>query len=117
MKAWNRKAIFDEINKVYQTYSVGQHYIKDNIPYVILKATQQQTQPNGSQLGVFQYYQIMCYVPATSISQLDEMLKRLKDIFMPIKEIEITGAFNEDFHDTEIDMYMRYFEIRVPKEI
>ena len=116
-KHWDRKSIFDIINKVYKTYSVGQHYVHDNEPYVILKAIQQQVDPSGSQSGGFQYYNIMCYVPATSILQLDEMLVRIKDIFKPIKEVEFTGSLNEDFHETEIDMYMRYLEIRVPKEV
>lgn len=116
-KIWNRKAIFDLINKVYPVYSVGQHYQHDDNPYVILKATQQQVDTGGSQLGGFQNYDIMCYVPATSILQLDEMLKRIKDIIVPIEGLEFTGDMNEDFHDTEINMYMRYLQIRVPKEI
>lgn len=116
-KLWHRVDIFQMINKVYPTYSVGQHYVHDEKPYVVLKSIQQQVDPGGSQLGGFQYYNILCYVPDNSILQLDEMLKRIKDIFKPIKEVEFTGVMNEDFHETEIRMYMRYLEIRVPKEV
>lgn len=116
MKAWTRKEIFDILNKVYKTYSIGQHYVHDTEPYVILKASSQQNDI-GNSLGCWQLYNIMCYVPDTSIVLMDEMIKRVTDLIKGIREIEITGILGEDYHDTEINMYMRYVEIRVPKEV
>lgn len=116
-KAWDRKAIFDLINKVYPTYSVGQHYKHDERPYVVLKAMTQTIDLYGSQLGSYQQYNILCYVPDNSIECLDVMVKRISDMIKPIDGLEITGTLGEDYHETEIGMYMRYLEIRVPKEV
>ena len=114
--SWNRKAIHNVLNKVYPTYSIGQHYVHDKEPYIVLKAASQQNDI-GNALGGWQVYNVMCYVTDTSIALLDEMLKRVVDIFKGIREIEITGIMAEDYHETEIRMYMRYVEIRVPKEV
>ena len=116
-KAWGRKEIFTLLNKVYPTYSIGQHYKHDEKPYIVLKAMQQSTGIDGSQLGCHQYYNILCYVPDTSIASLDIMVKRISDMIKPIEGVEIAGTKAEDFHETEIGMYMRYLEIRVPKEV
>lgn len=116
VETWNREALFDHLKELYPTFSVGQHYKHDINPYVVLKAMSQGVGSSGSTLGGWQYYNILCYVPDTSISQLDGMLKSIRQSFIG-SSVEVTGSYGEDFHETEIDMYMRFIEVRIPKEV
>lgn len=75
--------------------------------------------PSGvNSFGGFQSYNIMCYVPDTSTAMLDNLVTAVRNRVYELQStgIEYTGDLGEDFHDTEINMYMRYVAIRVPRQ-
>lgn len=121
MERWNRKKLYDHLNSLYsgRVFSVGQHYQHDENSYVVLKSVEQSSDTFGSSKGGWQNYNIMCYVPDTSILNLDTMIEAIENSFKTLnnKPVEVTGVRGEDYHDTEIDMYMRYIVVRIPKEV
>jgi hypothetical protein len=114
MKRWNREILFTYLDSIFDTYSIGQKYQYSETPYIVLKGMSQSVGNNI--IGGWQYYRIMCYVPDTSISELDGMIEIIKSNLKGTN-LEITGTLSEDYKDTEISMYMRYVDIRIPKEV
>lgn len=118
----NRKYLINMLQTLlpqYKVYNVGQHYVFDEQPYIVLRAADSAQILSTNRLGVYQYYEIMCYVPETSAILLDEMIDIVSQAVGHFcgKGLEQTGIMSGDYHDTEIKMYMRYFEIRVVKDI
>lgn len=66
--------------------------------------------------GIFEYWEVLCYVPAYSMVDLDELQMEAIDKLLPLG-VEITGSLGADFYDPELEAYMTSVEIRVPKTL
>ena len=114
----NRQKLIESFNHIAPVKNIGQSYKHSDTPYIVLKAMTQEPDGNNS-FGGYQVYDLLCYVPDTSAAQLDALVNAVKNRVFELKEqgVEFTGELGEDFHDTDIKMYMRYVEIRVPQQI
>lgn len=109
----NRQQLIKEFEYIAPVKNVGQSYKHSDKPYIVLKAMNDTVSGPGG----LQTYNLLCYVPDTSTKALDDLINAVKNhvIELQDKGIEYVGL-GEDFHDTEIKMYMRYVAIRVPHQ-
>lgn len=113
----DRQQLIEKFNSIAPVKNIGQSYKHSDAPYIVLKAMYDQPD-NGNRYGGWQAYDILCYVPDTSVKLLDDFVTAVRNRAIELQEegIEYTGSLGEDFHDTEINMYMRYVSIRVPHQ-
>lgn len=114
----NRQQLIQSFGHIAPVKNVGQSYKHSDEPYIVLKAMPQ-TPDGNNPFGGYQVYNLLCYVPDTSTAQLDVLVNAVKNRVFELKEqgVEFTGELGEDFHDTDIGMYMRYVAMRVPQQI
>ena len=114
----NRQELIRSFEHIAPVKNVGQSYKHSDEPYIVLKETNMTPDGNNS-YGGYQAYNLLCYVPDTSTAQLDDLVKAVRNRVFELKEqgVEFTGDLGEDFHDTDIKMYMKYVAIRVPQQI
>lgn len=101
--------------------NVGQHYKRSTEPFIVVRKATQLPELYGSRLGAYQIFDIMIYTPHTSITLLEQLVD---DVYLKLKSSEpykrkvfqFTGNVNMDYHDIEIEMYMNYITIQVPRE-
>jgi len=115
----NRVSLIEILKPLYPTHNIGQHYQHDVNPYIVLRAGYQRSGTNniGSKKGALQTYEILCYVPDTSIIGLDTMLEEVRKELLKYKDIEVLNELSVDYHDTVINMYMRYMSVHAPKGV
>lgn len=113
----NRADIINAFNDIAPVYNPGQHYKYDNNPFIVLKAMYEESDSSSS-FGGYQKYNLLCYVPDTSMVKLDEIINRVKERVFELEYtgLEYNGTLGEDFHEKAINMYMRFVTIRVPKQ-
>lgn len=109
-----RKKIFDILNSIYPTYAVGQHENECISPYLVLRFNNQDRSITGA-LGGFQIFEVLVYVPYSSISDLDDLLENIKIALISDNSIESTDNITPDFRDTTVHAYMRSIKFRCPK--
>lgn len=113
----DRQQLIQKFSHIAPVKNVGQSYKYSDTPYIVLKAMKDERDV-GNSFGGFQRYNLLCYVPDTSTKILDNLVTAVKNRVFELQGegIEYIGSVGEDFHDTEINMYMRYVEIRVPHQ-
>lgn len=113
----DRQQLIQKFSHIAPVKNVGQSYKQSNSPYIVLKATSD-TSDSGNRFGGYQNYNLLCYVPDTSTKMLDDLVNAVKNRVFELQSegVEYAGSIGEDFHDTEISMYMRYVAIRVPHQ-
>lgn len=100
------------INHGYKVYSIGQIETPLDYPYLVLLMNDNSS--IGNPYGSKQLVEILCYVPDTSIFQLDPIIEDVQDI---IRDAELADDFEgigTDFHDTELNAYMRNIKFYIP---
>jgi hypothetical protein len=114
----NRQQLIDSFSHIAPVKNVGQSYKRSDEPYIVLKAMSQSPDTRNS-YGGYQNYNLLCYAPDTTTVILDNLVNAVKNRALELKEqgVEFTGELGEDFHDTDIKMYMRFVSIRVPRQI
>lgn len=65
-------------------------------------------------IGVYMYWEVLCYVPANSMVQLDTLVEKVTSCLKQVGA-EITNVFGEDYYDEELKAFMSYVEFRTPK--
>lgn len=106
-----RKTIMSILKELYPTYPVNTHKGKCKKPYYVVKFNESNTTNNS--LGVLQGFEVMAYVPDSSILPLDDMLEQT---IKPLSEIaEYTGFCTGDFHDEDKEAYMKSYKFIFPK--
>lgn len=65
-------------------------------------------------IGVYMYWEVLCYVPSNSLVQLDNLVERVTKCLKDTGA-EITNVFGEDYYDEELKAFMSYVEFRTPK--
>lgn len=113
-----RKYITDLLKTLnYDVYFIGQSYRYRDHPYIVLKAMER-TQDAINRMGAYQYYDVMVYVPDTSIVLLDTIMDRIEILLSAQSEIlDLTLDMSQDYHDIDINMLMRSISFRVPQII
>lgn len=113
----DRQTIYDMLTAAgYPVYNIGQNYRYSDTPYLVLRDAGQDASFN--RLGGFKIWEVMCYVPDTSIVMLDTILDKVEEVLaVTSPEIRPNGNRGMDYHDTEINMYMNYVQFRVPRNI
>lgn len=103
----------------FKIYNVGQHYKHSLEPYFVVRASTQLQEYLGSRLGAYQIFDIMVYVPETSIVILDNIIEDIHERLIrsaPYKRyFTFTGTVSQDYHDTDIQMYTRSVTVQVPR--
>jgi len=114
----NRQQLIQSFGHIAPVKNVGQSYKHSDEPYIVLKEMNTTSDGNNSR-GGYKTFNLLCYVPDTSTSQLDALVTAVKNRVFELKEqgVEYKGEMGEDFHDAEIRMYMKYVAIRVPQQI
>lgn len=101
-------------------YNIGQHYAHSIEPYIVVREATQLPDYTGSRLGAYQIFDIMVYVPDSSVLWLDtvmnELYEKLRRSLPYGKYFQFTRNVSNDYHDLEIEMYTRYITIQVPRE-
>lgn len=64
-----------------------------------------------SSMGGFQYWEVMCYVPSTSLMALDKLVNDVKATLKSIN-IELTNNQTPEFYDDVLKAYMVSIEFR-----
>lgn len=113
----NRQQLIEAFSHIAPVKNIGQSYKRSDKPYIVLKAMVD-AKDGGNSYGGFQNYNLLCYVPDTSTKMLDDLVNAVRNRVFELQSegVEYTGSLGEDFHDTEINMYMRYVAIRVPHQ-
>lgn len=113
----NRQQLIQKFSHIAPVKNIGQSYKHSNSAYIVLKAMSD-TRDTGNSYGGFQTYNLLCYVPDTSTKALDDLVNAVKNRVFELESegVEYAGSLGEDFHDTDINMYMRYVAIRVPHQ-
>lgn len=104
----------------YVVYNIGQHYKKSLVPYLVVRTAAQQPEFFGSRRGAYQIFDILIYVPDTSVVILDtiteDVYERLRRSVPFQRYCHFTGTVTADYHDFDIKMYMRSINVEVPRE-
>ncbi len=110
-----RLDIYNEVKKVCTTYSVGQHNGECISTYAVLKFDFQDKSTNNRGAG-WQTFQVMVYVPKTSIVGIDATLTSIREKLIAIG-VEETGKITPDYIDEEKKAIMRSEYYNIPKQI
>lgn len=119
MKVGARKMLFDILDTSnYKVYNFGQHYKQDSNPYIVLRAMSQ-TQSTLNRKGIYEQFEVQCYVPDTSTLLLDNMIYVIEELLFSgkVKRIRYLGIVTEDYHDEDIKMYMRAIQVEIPRTV
>lgn len=113
----NRKILYDVLNESnYKIYNIGQKPNFSRVPYLVLRYAGMNDSIN--RLGAFDTWEVLAYVPDTSIRYLNDILDNIETLMTSsIQSLKVTGIRGSDFHDTEINMYMNYIQFAVPRTI
>ena len=65
----------------------------------------------SNSLSGFQYWEVMCYVPATSMLALDNLVKEVETTLKNIG-VELTNSNTPEFYDEQLKAYMISVEFR-----
>ena len=109
-----RLEIYNAVKIVCTAYWVGQHQGECTSPYTVIKFKNQSTSINNAIAG-WQVFEVMAYVPRTSIATIDNTIKSIQVALINIGA-EPTGNVTPDFLDTEKNAIMRSVEFRIPKQ-
>lgn len=108
-----RQTLHNALSKVAEVRQLSNRENKIHKNTLIL-AKKPQVGSTTSSIAGFQLWEVMCYVPSTSIVALDllteQVIKVLKDL-----QIELTGNITPEFYDDSLKAYMVSIEFRIPK--
>lgn len=96
----------------YKVYSQGQLKTPVDYPYIVILMGEDTLASN--RLGSYQMAELLCYVPDTSIFQLDDMIISVRDIIKNNKLADEFTGINRDYHDTTLRAYMRNLKFKIP---
>lgn len=111
----NRQSLHNILSEVAKVSQLSNRLGSIKTRTIILK--QKTSVPSmSSSVGTNLYWDIMCYVPGTSIVALDNLVEQ---VTTKLKEhdIQITNVFGEDYYDEDLGAYMSSIEVITPKAI
>lgn len=117
MRKVTRKFISDLLETVAPTFPIGMHDKKTNGKrYLVLRRKMQQNSLTNAK-GAWLYYEVLAYVPGTSILGSDELVDEVTAVLKSVYQIEVTGGIQGDYFDPTSNCYMQTIEFRVPNTI
>lgn len=112
-----RKFLYDALSQTgYEVAFVGKSYRQKDFPYFVIKKITPESSLNTK--GRFERYEVLCYVPDSSIERLDEIIELAKTtIATKYSRVVVNSSGGEDYHDETINMIMNYFVVRFPTTV
>lgn len=109
-----RKYIYDIlIQNNYNVYSQGQVDAPTSNPYIVVLMGAD-SRSSGNSLGMYQTVELLCYVPDTSIFQLDIFIEEIKEVLSKSKITDYYDGIATEYHDTTLKAYMKNIKIKIP---
>lgn len=109
-----RKYIYDILQaNNYKVYSQGQINAPVSTPYIVV-IMRTDSKSNKNNLGMYQSAELLCYVPDTSIFQLDTFIADIKDLLKQSKIDECYEGMTTEYHDTTLKAYMKNIKVKIP---
>lgn len=109
----DRKIIYAKLNDIatVRQLSNREGVVKENTLILSKKSGMGSTE---NSLGSFQYWEVMCYVPATSMLALDNLVTQVEET---LKELDVELTYNNtpEFYDEVLQAYMISVEFRTIK--
>ena len=115
IKGPTRQTLYDILSPLGEVRQLSNSEGKIKKPTLVLRKMPSMASASNS-LGVYIYWQVMCYVPKHSILALDNLVEQVTNA-LKANKIELTNRFGEDFYDDEVDAYMTFVEFRAPKSM
>lgn len=111
----DRQFIYEVLKTTgYDVFNIGQNYERSATPYIVLKALERQIDTYNRR-GAYQYYEVQVYVPDTSVKLLDSVLDAIEEaLSASIQSSMVNTNLGGDYHDIDINMYMRYIQFQIP---
>ena len=109
-----RLQLYNEVAKTCPAYWIGQHQGECLTTYAVIKFKNQSNSINNAIAG-WQYFEVMVYVPNTSISGVDSTIASIQTALINLGA-ESTGNITPDYLETEKNAIMRSIEFRIPKQ-
>lgn len=105
-----RKILHEALSKIctVRQLSNRENEIKENTLILSKKGLIASTQ---SSKGSFQYWEVMCYVPSTSMLALDKLVSDVEKTLSTL-EVELTNNNTPEFYDNDLKGYMISVEFR-----
>lgn len=97
-----------------EVFAPGQKTTPYKNPYVVVKLGNESVVNTvaGSTM-----VDIMCYAPDTSVFAIDDLVAKVKHVMSKYNISDEYSGMSTDFHDTELNAYMRSFRFKVPHTI
>lgn len=108
-----REYIFNLLNSNnYKVFPPGKLQCPVDFSYIVIKFGEDSLASNKA--GSFQLVELLCYVPDTSISQLDNMINEVKSILIKSNIADEFNGIGGEYHDATLNAYMRNLRFRIP---
>lgn len=108
-----RKKLYELLNENgYKAYAQGQLKAPVDYPYVVVLMGDDSVAGNSA--GSLLKIELLCYVPDTSIFQLDPMIQDIKGILIENNLADEFEGIGRDYHDTTLEAFMRNLKFRIP---
>lgn len=108
-----RQVIHNALSKVAEVRQLSNRENKVVKNTLILAKKPMVGSANNSIAG-FQLWEVMCYVPSTSMIALDILTEQVMTVLKKL-DVELTGNTTPEFYDEQLKAYMVSIEFRIPK--
>lgn len=109
----NRKTLYNELSKVAKVRQLSNRENEITEPTLIL-SKKSLTGSTSNSLAGYQYWEVMCYVPSTSMLALDDLVNQV-DTKLKSLDVELTFTRTPEFYDDVLKAYMISIEFRTIK--
>lgn len=106
----NRTFLYNQLSKVAKVRQLSN---RDNeiTEDTLILAKKPLTGSTNNSKGCYQYWEVMCYVPATSLLALDSLVDKVKATLLKA-DVELTNNQTPEFYDDALKAYMISIEFR-----
>lgn len=109
----NRQTIHNALSKVAEVRQLSNRENKVTKNTLIL-SKKLMTGSTTNAIAGFQLWEVMCYVPSTSMIALDILTEQVITVLKKL-DLELTGNITPEFYDEQLKAYMVSIEFRIPK--
>ena len=109
----DRKTIYNKLSTVAKVRQLSNREDVVKEPTLILMKKSLSVSAN-TELAGFQYWDVICYVPAKSLIALDDLIVKVEQALKEL-EVELTFSRTPEFYDDVLKAYMVTVEFRTIK--
>lgn len=110
-----RKTIYDKLSSICTVKQLSNRSGAITEPTIILMKKPAMASVQNFR-GVVELWEVLCYVPDTSVVALDELQRKVINALNELG-VRITGTLGADFYDPDLKAYMTTVEFRTPRVI